>query len=85
MVSVRYGFGDAAKSGFGASFQKVSGSVWYRMGVWGSDEEVESSNFRELSNLVEALEAQLSLTAGLCYRKMATLVANNRNGDATVA
>ena len=65
MVSVRYGFGDAARSGFGASFQKDSGDIWYRMGVWGSDEEAESSNFRELSNLVEALESLAAELPGL--------------------
>ena len=53
---VQYGFGDAAKAGFGASFENRNGSLWYRLGVWGKDEEEESSNYRELNNLVEALE-----------------------------
>jgi len=54
---VRYGFGDASKGGFGASFEGTQG-IWYRLGVWGSDSSDDSSNFRELCNLVEALEAQ---------------------------
>jgi hypothetical protein len=55
---VQYGFGDAAKAGFGASFENRDGSLWYRLGVWGKDEEEESSNYRELNNLVEALESR---------------------------
>ena len=55
---VQYGFGDAAKAGFGASFEDRDGSLWYRLGVWGKDEEEESSNYRELKNLVEALESR---------------------------
>ena len=57
IVSVHYGFRDAAKAGFGASFQLSDSNVWFRTGVWGTDEESNSSNFRELSNLVESLEA----------------------------
>ena len=59
IVMVLYGFGDAAKSGFGASFQTTEG-IWYRIGVWGDDGESESSNFRELCNLVETLEVKLN-------------------------
>jgi hypothetical protein len=54
---VRYGFGDASKGGFGASIEGTQG-IWYRLGVWGSDSSEDSSNFRELCNLVETLEAQ---------------------------
>ncbi len=52
----QYGFADAAKSGFGATFETKEGSTWYRLGVWSEDERNESSNFRELNNLVETLE-----------------------------
>mmetsp|Transcript_20351 Transcript_20351/g.28604 ORF Transcript_20351/g.28604 Transcript_20351/m.28604 type:complete len:186 (+) Transcript_20351:5541-6098(+) len=54
--SVCYGFGDASKNGFGASIDIGRKGVWYRFGTWGTKEEAESSNFRELNNLVETLE-----------------------------
>ena len=57
VLQVHYGFADASKSGFEASFQNPNG-IWYRMGVWGKDSENESSNYRELCNLVESLEAR---------------------------
>lgn len=50
-----YGFGDASKSGFGASIGEDSGELWYRLGIWGTDESEESSNYRELANLVQTL------------------------------
>ena len=40
---VRYGFGDASGTGFGSTIQTAQG-LKYRVGVWGSDEEDESSN-----------------------------------------
>ena len=55
--TVGYGFGDAAKSGFGTTITKQLGKIWYRLGVWGSDEACESSNYRELANLVQSLES----------------------------
>ena len=33
--SAQYGFGDAAKSGFGATFEDSEGNIWFRLGVWG--------------------------------------------------
>jgi len=51
---VEYGFGDASGVGFGSSFES-KGGISYRLGVWGKDVGGESSNFRELSNLVDAL------------------------------
>ena len=53
---VQYGFGDAAQSGFGTTISQASGKIWYRLGVWGTDESEESSNYRELANLVQSLE-----------------------------
>lgn len=53
-----YGFGDASKAGFGTTLEDKAGGVWYRLGVWGCDTEEESSNYRELMNLVESLEAR---------------------------
>lgn len=63
VLVVKYGFGDAAKSGFGASFESANG-LWFRVGVWGSDEELNTSNFRELCNLVESLE-RLAASEGI--------------------
>ena len=61
IAEVVYGFGDASGLGFGSSWiesssKKESGVVGYRVGVWREDTEEESSNFRELANLVETLE-----------------------------
>ena len=55
ITQVRYGFGDAAGSGFGSSWEGYKG-VRYRFGVWGSDKDEASSNRRELTNVVESLE-----------------------------
>jgi len=49
------GFGDASGAGFGATITTDSG-IRIRFGVWGADENEQSSNYRELQNLVEALE-----------------------------
>ena len=54
-IEIKYGFGDASGSGFGATVTTVEG-LRIRFGVWGSDENQQSSNYRELRNLVEALE-----------------------------
>ena len=60
-----YGFGDASKAGFGATIQEHDGKIWFRLGVWGSVLEDETSNFRELINLVEAIEERVREGAGL--------------------
>ena len=52
---VVYGFADASGSGFGNSLL-IQGEVRYRIGVWGSDESKNSSNWRELENLVQSME-----------------------------
>jgi hypothetical protein len=52
---VCYGFGDASGSGFGSAVQGSDG-LWYRRGLWGSDNNKRSSNYRELCNLVETIE-----------------------------
>ena len=56
ILLAKYGFGDASGSGFGSSWINPSGSISYWYGSWGSDMQVQSSNFRELCNLVETLE-----------------------------
>jgi hypothetical protein len=55
--SVRYGFGDASGSGFGSTFS-APGAILYRHGIWGDDGADKSSNWRELTNLVETLELE---------------------------
>ena len=59
-----YGFADASKSGFWASLD-YGKSIRYRIGVWGADEEEESSNYREFANIVETLEEEAA--NGLFY------------------
>jgi len=52
---VVYGFGDASGSGFGSSFE-VDGGITYIHGQWDEEHRSRSSNFRELANVVYALE-----------------------------
>lgn len=68
VVQVVYGFVDASGTGLGSTVQgfcvqKLSEPVErerlrYRVGVWGKDEETESSNYRELANLVMTVETE---------------------------
>ena len=53
-----YGFADASEGGLGATLD-FGDKVSYRVGVWGRDTEKESSNWRELANIVTTLEEQL--------------------------
>ncbi len=57
LVTVIYGFGDASSGGFGSSVGLPQG-VHGRCGIWGSDAEDQSSNHRELRNLVETVEEE---------------------------
>jgi hypothetical protein len=57
--SPRYRFGDASGTGLESSLL-VSHSLKVTQGVWGHREARASSNFRELSNLVDTLELGLS-------------------------
>jgi hypothetical protein len=50
-----YQFGDASGSGFGSSLI-IDGEVFYRHGQWSTTFSKESSNFRELANLIHAIE-----------------------------
>ena len=71
MLHVYYGFGDASGKGRGSTFQGFhtpssssgasgpSSDIRFRVGVWGADAEGESSNYRELRNLVEDTEAEV--------------------------
>ena len=54
---VYYGFGDASKAGFGATIE-IDGEIHYTYGQWSTEaSESMSSNWRELCNLVDSLEA----------------------------
>jgi hypothetical protein len=53
-VNVIYGFGDASGEGYGSSIL-INEKIYWRSGVWRQTIKDESSNFRELKNLVEAL------------------------------
>ena len=52
-----FGFGDASGKGFGSAFDTKRG-LSFRIGAWGDDESDESSNWREATNCVEALEEE---------------------------
>jgi hypothetical protein len=56
-----YGFGDASGKGFGASWEVRNGELYYRLGTWGTDMSNQSSNLRELKNLLETLEIMARL------------------------
>lgn len=72
VVQVFYGFGDASGKQFGATISgnyncrgrlsalptSNGGDVQWRVGVWNAEEELESSNYKELNNLVETAEAE---------------------------
>lgn len=58
MVTVIFGLGDASGTGIRATFTCGSGFN-FRIGVWGSDEDNESSsNWKEFTILVESLEEE---------------------------
>ena len=54
-----YGFVDASAAGFGATIERPGG-LYGRFGLWGRDSEEDSSNYRELNNLVETVEEEAS-------------------------
>jgi hypothetical protein len=55
LAAVYYGFGDASGKAFGSTFQ-VDNEIVYRYGQWCSSMQEESSNYKELGNLVSALQ-----------------------------
>ena len=57
VITVVYGFGDASGTGLGATFTCGSG-LTFRIGVWGTKEDPESSNWKEFTNVVESLEEE---------------------------
>ncbi len=61
VMIVIYGYGDASGHGFGSTFYTPTG-LKYRYGLWGRDASHQSSNFRELANLVQAASLELQDT-----------------------
>ena len=54
-----YGAGDASGTGFGSAILLPQKSLSYRIGVWRHDDVVgESSNWKEFTNCVEAMEEE---------------------------
>jgi hypothetical protein len=76
-----YGFRDASGTGFGASFDgDTSKQIFYRFGQWCTNVSEESSNYRELRNLVESLcdfLEEYDLT-GLKYFYLRTTLSQSR-------
>jgi hypothetical protein len=68
VITVIYGFGDASGTGLGATFTCGSGFT-FRIGVWGPDDADQSSNWREFTNIVDALEDEAQ-TGNLDYSEV---------------
>ena len=57
LLTAYYGFGDASSDGFGATVEREDG-LQGRYGLWSASNADQSSNFRELLNLVETIEEE---------------------------
>jgi len=60
VIECYYGFGDASGTGFGSTYAQSKGTgqrVHFRFGQWCTEVSEESSNYRELRNLVDSLDA----------------------------
>jgi hypothetical protein len=55
LALVIYAFTDASSLGFGDTFL-FDDDIEYTIGTWGADEEGESSNYKELRNMVDAVK-----------------------------
>ncbi len=77
--SATYGFGDASGSGMGSSTLNGN-TLTISQGVWGRREEAESSNYRELANLVGIIEQ--GLTSGSLVRSKVFLFTDNSTAEA---
>ena len=58
---VIYGVGDASGRGFGATWvdrEKSTSEIQFILGVWKEEVKINLPNFKELTNLVEVLEAK---------------------------
>jgi hypothetical protein len=59
VIVALYGFGDASGEGFGSTLLTPHG-LCYRYGLWGRDLSHQSSNFRELHNLVDIVDVEIT-------------------------
>ena len=57
VLTAFYRFGDASSAGFGASIERPNG-LHTQYGLWPRDVEDQSSNYRELKNLVDTVEEE---------------------------
>jgi hypothetical protein len=53
-----YGFADASGGGLGSTVTVPGSGIRCRIGVWGKDDESESSNFKEFENVVLTVEEE---------------------------
>ena len=74
-ITVLYGFGDASGTVLGVIFTCGSGFS-YRIGVLGSNDSAQSSNWNEVTNSVESLEEE-ALTGNLDKSKVFFLTDNS--------
>lgn len=58
VMCVIYGFADALGNGFGSTLTAPEG-VHYLYGLWGWDPSHQTSNYRELRNLVDMVDLEL--------------------------
>ena len=79
VVSAVYGFVDASGRGFCGTLG-YHDHINYRIGVWGKDEESESSNYKELCNLVETCEEEAA--AGRLFNAEFFLFTDNSTAEA---
>jgi hypothetical protein len=84
VIIALYGFGDASGEGFGGTLLTPQG-IRYRYGLWGRDVSHQSSNFREMQNLVEMVDVELADTFPTLSHLVSTLDALIRSGEAPSA
>ncbi len=76
-----YSFGDALGSGFGSSL-KIEDTIHYQSGQWKDEVGAESSNYRELSNIINSLEA--AHERGLLKNTEVFMFTDNSTAEAAV-
>ena len=57
VYTILYGFADISGSGFGSTIMLDDG-IKYQIGTWASDDEEDTSNYREFENVVDALREE---------------------------
>lgn len=78
VLAAVYGFGDASGKGFCGTVGYHE-DIHYRIGVWRCDEESESSNYKELRNLVETCEEEAA--AGRLFNAEFFLFTDNSTAE----